>query len=251
MTNKKPGADKSISRTSITAFESSKDEFPLLLSKGEIHCLWSFMLWASIMNPETRRHLRQSWGLCERHGWGWLTMECSLRQDYLHGPAILYEDIMERARVAFVGRLHFKALQRRLRNRDQCLMCDMGYGPQSIGYPDKETLKAGRDFSNLRSFALKTRRYWEKYVCKLCMGEQGEGLLCRPHLLSELSYERLSQKDIDIQKHFVDYMSEQVRIYARSFRWEWRGTKTVENEASLIMAIGWCYGWTELLRIIS
>jgi hypothetical protein len=251
MTNKNPGADKSISHTSATAFENSNDEFPLRLSEGEIHYLWCFIMEGSIMRPETRHHLRQSWGFCERHAWGWLTMECSLRLHYLHGPAILYEDIMERARAVFTRRLDFVALQRRLQNREQCLMCDMGYGPQSIGYPNKETLKHGRDFTNLRSFASETRRYWQKHVCKLCTGKQDGGLLCRPHLLSELSYRRLNRKAIDMQKHFaVNYLSEQVRIYARSFIWERRNTRTAEGEASLIAAIGWCCGWAELLKII-
>lgn len=39
------------------------------LSGGEIHYLWWFIQ-GSIMNPDTRYKLRDSWGLCERHAWG-------------------------------------------------------------------------------------------------------------------------------------------------------------------------------------
>ena len=49
----------------------------------------------------------------------------------------------------------------------------------------------------------------------------------------------------------VDYLSEQIKNYSRSFRWELRNTRTTENGASLITAIGWCCGWAELLRILN
>jgi hypothetical protein len=243
--------DTSISRASTTV-EIGGDKTLRCLSEGELHYLWSFLIWGSLMVPEVRKHLRQSWGFCERHAWGWLAMECSFRPDFLHGPAVLYNDLIERAHLAFTGVAYSLNLRRRLRNREQCLMCDMGYGPHSRGYPDEYVLKHGRDLTNLEKFAAKTSQYWGKYVCGPCMGRQDRELVCRPHLLHELSSGRLNGADIDIQRHFVvDYVFEQVSVYARSFRWECRDTKTLEGEASLITAIGWCSGWAELLKLLS
>jgi len=234
-----------------TAVEIAGYRVPLRLSEGEVHYLWSFMIWGSLMVPEIRRRLRNSWGFCERHAWSWLVMECSFRPDFLHGPALLYKDLMERGRLAFTGGPHSSTSGRRLRNRKQCLMCDMGYGPDSKGYPDAYVLKHGRDLTNLKGFAAETSQYWEKCVCGLCMGKQDRDLLCRSHLLDELSRGRLNHRDVDVQKHFVvDYLSERVKIYARSFRWEWRNTNTTEDRASLLSAIGWCSGWGELLKIL-
>jgi hypothetical protein len=233
------------------AIQDYPTDVPLHLSEGEINFLWWFMMEASIMVPETRDHLRRTWGLCQRHAWGWLAIECSFREDFLHGPAILYEDIMERAQLVFSRRLNSLTWQHGLKNREQCLMCDLGFGPQSTGSPNQKILQRARDFTNLKSFARKTRQYWEKYVCGLCSGKQNGGFLCRPHLLSELSQRRLKHTDIDLEKRFVvGYLSRQIKDYSRSFRWEYRNARTVENEASLITAIGWCSGWTELLRII-
>jgi hypothetical protein len=224
---------------------------PLCLSDGEINFLWSFMLYASIMVPQTREHLRRAWGFCQRHAWGWLALECSFREHFLHGPAILYNDIMGRALAVFTKPLNFLTWRYGLRNRDQCLMCNMGYGPQSTGFPRAEVLARGRDTTNLKFFAKKTRRYWDKYTCGLCAGKQTGGFICRPHFLIELSHGRLKGADIDLEKRIVtDSLSGQIRDYARSFTWEYRSTKTVENEASLITAIGWCSGWTELLILL-
>ena len=205
------------------------------------------------MSPETREHLRRSWGFCERHAWGWLTMECSILKRFVHGPAVLYDDLIERARTSFTKPLYSLSLQHRLRTREPCRMCALGYGPQTTGYPDKRILERGHDLTNLRSFAGDTQPYWEKYACRLCLGkeEANSGLLCRYHLIEELSHRRLKHKDLDAQKHiFLDYLVPQLRTYSRSFVWEFRNTLTAEGEASLIIAIGWCCGWRELLRLL-
>jgi hypothetical protein len=244
-------ADEVATRDSNRTLRDCPTGVPLHLSEGEINFLWWFMMEAGIMVPETRNHLRRAWGLCQRHAWGWLAIECSFREDFLHGPAILYEDILERAQLVFTRRLNSITWQLGLKNREQCLMCDLGYGPESTGSPNQKTLERARDFTNLKSFARKTHQYWGKYICGLCIGQQNGGFICRPHLLSELAHGRLKRIDIDSEKHiFVDYLSGQVKDYSRSFRWEYRNTRTVENEASLITAIGWCSGWTELLRIL-
>jgi hypothetical protein len=47
-----------------------------------------------------------------------------------------------------------------------------------------------------------------------------------------------------------NHIFHQISLYARSFRWEFQGTGTQENEASLISAVGWCSGWKPFLSII-
>ena len=218
------------------------------LSDGEIHYLWCFIQ-GSIMNPEIRHRLRWGWGFCQRHAWGNLVVESAFRQDYFHGPAILYEDIMGLAQEYLKTDLwHKTTLRLNLKMKGPCLMCDMGYGPQSVGHPMEEVLKKGRNISNFQNFAFGTQRYWKKYVCRICLGDQNYGHLCRPHLLSKLSQGQV--KNIEAERHFVHYLSEQLRIYARSFGWEWRDTETVENKASLIGAVGWCSGWKTLFDIL-
>ncbi len=259
MGNKNPGPEKIpsiipkalISHEGQPAMQSPPPGPPLCLSEGEIHFLWWFMFEAGIMTPETRQHLRQSWGFCERHTWGWLSMEYSYWPSCVMGPAILYEDLIEHAQAAFTRPLYSLSLPHRLRSRKPCLMCESGYGPQSTGYPNQEALIRGRNLTNLRSLAKETRRYWDKYLCGLCLGKSESFFLCRPHLLNELSRGRLKSKELERQKHFViDYLFEQLKIYSHSFTWEYRSTRTAEGEASLITAAGWCCGWRELLKIL-
>jgi len=217
----------------------------LPLSDGEIHYLWHFMQ-GSIMAPDVRNRLRRAWGLCQRHAWGWLTMECSARESYLHGPAILYEDLVERAQTIFLRGGGPTVLRRSLSDRGLCLMCGMDYGPQSIGYPNRKALKQGRSLVNLQSFSVETRPYWRQYVCGLCLGRQDQGTLCRPHLLSALTHGRSADADVAAQRRLIEYLAEQLAAYAQSFRWEWHDTETTENKAALITAIGWCSGWVGL-----
>jgi hypothetical protein len=128
-------------------------------------------------------------------------------------------------------------------------MCGMDYGPESIGYPNRKALKEGRDLTNLRSFALETKPYWQQYVCGLCLGQEGQGVLCRPHLLSMLSHGRSTEGGVEAQKRLVEYLAEQLAAYSRSFRWGWHDTETTENKAALITAIGWCSGWVGLPEV--
>ena len=84
-------------------------------SEGEVYYLWSFIQ-GSIMIPETRWQLRRAWGMCERHAFVAVAVECAHRRAFLHGPAILYRDLMERARAAFdvTGPLKGSQIARRL-----------------------------------------------------------------------------------------------------------------------------------------
>jgi hypothetical protein len=47
----------------------------------------------------------------------------------------------------------------------------------------------------------------------------------------------------------VQRIADHIQRYRESFRWEKRGTETVEDRAALISAAGWCSGWRSLLAL--
>ena len=65
----------------------------LQLSDGEIHYLYWFIQ-GSIMVPDIRHELRRAWGFCERHAWSYILVEAAFYRGYMHGAALLYEDLL-------------------------------------------------------------------------------------------------------------------------------------------------------------
>ena len=203
------------------------------------------------MDPDIRRRLRRAWGMCPRHAAGYLVVESSLRHGYLHGPAILYEDLMERAAAAVTagGLLKELRIAARLRNAGPCLMCEMGFD-RGRGAPESSAgvVAEGRDLSYLREYGQAGRLHWEPTVCDRCAGGRG-GVRCRMHLVDELEHGRLD--DLAAQRALAGRITRHLIGYARSFRWEHRGTETDEDRAALISAVGWCSGWGELLQVLA
>ena len=228
--------------------EMPPHEDPLTLSAGEIHFLWWFIQ-GSIMSPSTREQLWDGWGMCERHAWGFISVEAAFREGYLHGPAVLYEDLMNRARAAFDirGPMQARRSMRNIRARGPCLMCDMEYGPHSKGSIETARVQEGRDLSELRALALKTASYWQKALCGRCAGKDSPQR-CRRHLIADISRGRIS--DLSPQTALVDYIAKHIKIYARSFCHGYHGTQTDEDMAALISAVGWCTGWKTFLSIM-
>ncbi len=169
-----------------SVFKSSAPE-QLELSPGEIHFLWWFIQ-GSIMNPETRVRLRKAWGMCERHAWGWMVVEAAFRSTYMHGPAVLYEDVMGLALAAFEmhGPGQHGRLRRRLRQKGPCLMCEEGYGHESKGFVKKKIVQQGRDLTELLGLARRTEPYWRNAVCGTCAGTASTRR-CRQHLIEDES----------------------------------------------------------------
>lgn len=212
------------------------------LSDGEINFLWSFMD-GSIMNPGTRWRLRYAWGMCQRHAFGWVSMEATFRRSLLMGPAILYEDLMQRAAQAFHLRGPGRRLRlaRRLQERGPCMMCEMDYGPDSTALAaDSRVLRQGREVENIRSFVRATEPWWRPAVCGLCAGNDSP-TLCRGHLREAVQHG--DAVDLEAQRSLVESILRHLVRFSRSFRWEERGTDTAEDRAALISAIGWCRGW--------
>ena len=222
---------------------------PFTLSDGEIYFLWWFIQ-GSIMSPSTRERLWNGWGMCERHAWAFIAVESAFRGDYLMGPAILYEDLMHRAltKLSHRGFLKPWRVQKGLNEKGPCLMCEMNYGSDSKSVAGSELLEKGRDLTEFRSFAEKTYHYWEKTICGQC-AENGSIQKCRYHLIESMS--RGEVDDLSFHLKLVDDIARHIKIYMLSFRWENRGTKTTEDMAALISAVGWCSGWKPLFSILA
>jgi Kef-type K+ transport system membrane component KefB len=139
------------------------------LSDGDIHYVW-WLVQGSVMEPDVRWRLRRAWGMCERHTWGALATEAAFRHSYFHGPAILYQDLMERALRALSSsqRWPTRLVAGRLRETGPCLMCEMGLTATSRGTARPELVEQGRDPAIFRRFAVETRSYWTGTVCGVC-----------------------------------------------------------------------------------
>lgn len=218
------------------------------LSPGEVHYLWWFIQ-GSIMNPEVRRCLWRAWGMCPRHGVGALAAEAAFRHGYLHGPAILYADLMERAARAFrlSGPLAGARLAHRLRSHGPCLMCEMGLGPDSPGFVSGPRLSTRRDLGPLRRFAGSVERYWRGMVCGRCARTKGAAR-CRGHLVQDL--ERNPAPELARHRALVAWIARHTERFSASFRLDLSGTDTPEGRAALVSAVGWCSGWKVLLGLL-
>jgi hypothetical protein len=216
------------------------------LATGEVHFLWHFIQ-GSVMNPETRTSLRRAWGMCERHGFGFVAVEAAFRTRFLHGSAVLYEDLMERAETALGdgGPVGTVRAVRRLRTTGPCLMCDLGYGAASEGYIPPGLMEPATNLEPLRAFAEAAAPHWRETVCGRCAGT-GTPIRCRVHLREDLA--RGAARLVEHARLIRD-VAERMRRYARSFRWENRGTDTSRDRAALVSAVGWCGGWRPWLAL--
>lgn len=217
------------------------------LSEGEIHYLWWFIQ-GSIMAPNMRHRLRRAWGFCERHAWGAILVEAAFRQGYMHGPALLYEDLIKPALPAFhlQGPLKNWRFARNLSEKGHCPMCEMGLGPESKGMARTEVIERGRDVTELLNLARKTEKYWEKAICGRC-AKNGSVQRCRRHLIEDASMGLIDT--VLTHSALVEYIFRHLSLYYRSFRLEFQGTETEEDRAALISAVGWCSGWGIFLLI--
>jgi hypothetical protein len=227
--------------------KGSSADLPFPLSNGEVHFLWWFIDGA-IMSPPTRQALRDGWGMCDRHAWAFLSVEAAYRQGYMHGPAVLYEDLMSRARASFdlCGPMQTWRVVRNVRARGPCHMCEMNYGPNSAGKMDEERFRIGRNPAALRTLALRTARYWRKALCGRCAGNDSPQR-CRKHLIEGISQGAIT--DLSPHISLVNSIAGQAELYARSFRFGYHETRTDEGLAALLSAVGWCSGWRTLLSI--
>ena len=217
------------------------------LSEGEVNFLYWFMQ-GSIMQLETRWALREAWGLCPRHTAAWLMVEAAFRDEYLHGPAVLYDDIMQRAREAFA--LHGPAVRMRLAHqlaaRQRCHLCALGMAPGTPGFIRGDRYIVGSNPSHWAAFAARTKPWWREAVCGVCDGSGG-AVRCRPHLIEDLRH--IPHLDPQPHRQLVENIAHHLSRYHDAFSWDRQGTDTLEDRAALVAAAGWTGGWTGLLAL--
>jgi hypothetical protein len=217
------------------------------LSRAEVGFLLAFMD-ASIMVVEVRWALRKAWGFCPRHVAAWLQMEAAFRHHYLHGPAVLYDDLMTRACAAFdlAGLGATRRLAGRLRAHSPCYVCALGIDERSDGYVREGWLAIARDPGAWQRFAEATRAHWADDVCGTCAGSASPRR-CRAHLADDLAQGRV--REIEPYRADVERIAAHLRRYHDSFSWDKQGTDTLADRAALVSAAGWCSGWQGLLAL--
>ncbi|WP_432263621.1 hypothetical protein [Cupriavidus sp. TMH.W2] len=217
----------------------------LRLSGREINFLWWFIQ-GSIMDAEVRRALRRAWGFCPRHMAGWLLVEAAFRGHYLHGPAVLFDDLMGRAASANVdvGPMARRRLVHQLRAYQPCYLCGMGLSSSSHGYVPESRLEQGRNCQPWCDFMGETYAYWQPHVCGICAGSSAIAR-CRQHLCADLS--KANVTGFTANRQLIQEIARHVHCYNQSFSWEHRGNDRVEDRAALVSAAGWCSGWQALL----
>lgn len=218
------------------------------LSNGEVNFLWWFIQ-GSIADAEVRHGLWRGWGMCERHALGWLCVEAAFRHGYLHGPAIVYAELMARAcdALARSGPLNRRRTAAALRTQARCHMCELGYGPASPGHAPPARVLIGRDPAPLREFVAACRSEWTRFVCGRCVGS-AVSARCRVHLLDELT--RGVARDPDEQRAMVQAIAAGADRFQASFRWERRGSDTPADRGAFVAAVGWCSGWRALADML-
>lgn len=201
------------------------------------------------MIPETRHALRRAWGLCERHAWADLAVEMCFRRTLLHGPALLYEDLLGRCIAALSrgGPFGTQRVVRRLRSHGPCLMCELNVYRAGRGGALQGTIERGRQTAPLWRFAVDHQEYWREAVCGICSGSNSQ-IRCRRHLVDQAG---LGQ---DLVNSHVDMIAEvfgRVKLLARSYVWGNRGTDRPQDRAALISAAGFMSGWRPLLVLLT
>lgn len=213
------------------------------LGPAEIHFLWWFIQ-GSIMDPETRARLRAGWGLCARHGPGFMAVEAAYRRGWVHACAVLYVDLMERAQTALAAGRPWGGLTAAwaLGGTRPCLMCELDVGPAS-GITAVGTARATEfDPAPFTERLTETRIHWWPEVCATCVAD-APGPPCRPHT----AFGPAAPFELRAARATVGRILPHLRRYGRSFRWDARDTDTAADRAALVSAIGWCSGWSCLV----
>jgi len=218
------------------------------LSTGEVNFLWWFIQ-GSLMNAPVREDLRRGWGPCERHTLAVLIIENALRPHYLHGPVILFHDLIKRAvaAYAYAWPLHDLRTRLALTPSRPCHFCALGIDAASRGdVPHDRFVHAG-DETNLRNFMADTHDGWRSWVCPACTGRSGQGgMLCRRHLLDD--GKAWDHREFASQREKLEGLADHLDRYERAFSVDYHGTDNAADHAALIAAAGWLGGWGQLWK---
>jgi hypothetical protein len=213
---------------------AARDDMSVDLTLAEVKQLWWFMD-GSIMDVGVRHHLWSSWGFCPRHTWAHAIAEIELRYTPL-GTAILYEDLLDRARRVVARGWEPSTLRRRaLQPHASCYTCDYA---NHADVPDRQFADQQRRVNARRRFADRVLRedvVWAPRACPVCTPD-GRGLPCRRHLIDEAA-----ELDGTVADGLTE-LGQRLHVFMRSLTW--RGPVAEERHRSaFVETLGWFAGW--------
>ena len=202
---------------------------------AELSQLWWFADGA-IMNPDTRAHLRRSWGLCTRHAWLYFRVETELRIHPL-GNAVLMADLVRRAAERVTGRGSVARKLAQLDTRGSCFTCD--YGDHGQARFTRQLAQVNCGDATAR-WCRASQRVWQPRMCPACTthAHATPGVLCRTHLISEAARLRGEALPGD----YLVALAERLGRCVKSMTVD-GPDRSPDTDAALVEAIGWVSGW--------
>jgi hypothetical protein len=225
------------------------------LDAAEVRWLWSF-IHGDIMDVQVRNRLREHWGFCSRHAWGYAVIEVELWQAGAgkrggHQPfdvGILYSDLLGAMQSALT---HRGSPIKRLVGRGSCLACDDLRGPElgsivvtHAGFDSGALAAEANGLAHTAAWLEETRSEWVARICPDCAhGRSGStargSLRCRRHLVESGQID--GGTGAQVARHLAVLRS---RILALVDSMTQRGEpSTAEIDASWIETLGWFHGW--------
>jgi hypothetical protein len=218
---------------------------PFELSIREVKQLWWWQRDGAIMTPKIRGQLRHSFGLCPRHTWAQFAAECELRGRPF-STAILYHDLLGWAAQSLREAPHRRSSPppiTALQARDGCPTCQW---LASSTAPDDPSFAERRQRVNrlerTRGYLAESRPVWTVRSCPHCL--DGQGLLCRPHLLAADP----ASVDADACAARLLELGERVSTLVAAMTVGGPVART-QDRAALVEALGWCTGWGLVQRL--
>jgi len=232
------------------------------LTAAEVAELWSFVH-GDIMSTGIRAQLRESFGLCPRHTWGYAAVEIELWQQGAgsrggHQPfdvGVLYADLLTDVTQALEH--HVGHSTRRIRGaltpRDTCRICrnlQSEHNPiLNVGYAgsNSERLAAEANrFLYTTEWCTQTLPMWTDRICPDCSHESTEKVfLCRQHLVGR---ESIDQDTVEALITRLRTLESHVRHLVSSMTQKGEPA-TAEDDASWIETLGWFAGWSVPLAL--
>ncbi|MBO0686193.1 MAG: hypothetical protein J2P45_23845, partial [Candidatus Dormibacteraeota bacterium] len=191
-----------------------------------------------------------SWGLCPRHAWGYAIAEIELRGGRPFSTAILYEDLVGRARrlLERTRLLPWSVVVTRFRPRGECPTCDfLAIDPKFVEDHAEAMAAEVNRLERTRALLSESRPLWMWSSCPRCLG--GHGPVCLRHLLSGQDPGQDPRDDRQRLIEQVGDLDRRLRAFGRSMTWK-GDPATPSEQASWIEALGWLAGWRFSLLIL-
>lgn len=210
----------------------------------EVKQLWWFCDGA-IMAGSTRTHLWQARGLCSRHSWFFFCAESELKYQPL-GVAILYEDLVGRARQVLRRHRADRGRKHGLVAQESCLTCDY-VAAATVGnlafLLERDQVEAA---VRSRAWVRGSSAVWRPRACPQCLPEHEhpEGVLCREHLIVSQSHD-----DTVRAVGYLDELGPRLHRCVRSMTHD-GPERCADSDAALVEAIGWFAGWRGSMRYL-